>query len=55
MAAVGNDGPAAPPLYPAAYAGVVGVSGITPARRALPEAAQGPQVMFTAHCESLIE
>ncbi len=48
VAAVGNDGPAAPPLYPAAYAGVVGVSGITPARRALPEAAQGPQVMFTA-------
>ena len=48
VAAVGNDGPAAPPLYPASYAGVVGVTGVTPARRALPEAAQGPQVMFAA-------
>ncbi|MGA0609078.1 S8 family serine peptidase [Caldimonas sp. KR1-144] len=48
VAAVGNDGPAAPPLYPAAYPGVVGVTGVTPARRALPEAAQGPQVMLAA-------
>lgn len=48
VAAVGNDGPAAPPLYPAAYAGVVGVSGVTPKRRALPEAAQGPQVSVCA-------
>jgi subtilisin family serine protease len=46
VAAVGNDGPAAPPLYPASYPGVVGVTGVNPARRALPEAAQGPQVMF---------
>src|SRR6185436_15512317 len=28
VAAVGNDGPAAPPLYPASYAGVVGVSAL---------------------------
>jgi subtilisin family serine protease len=48
VAAVGNDGPAAPPLYPAAYAGVVGVTGVDPARRVLPEALQGPQVMFAA-------
>ncbi|MEO8297240.1 MAG: S8 family serine peptidase [Burkholderiales bacterium] len=48
VAAVGNDGPAAPPLYPAAYAGVVGVTGVTPARRVLPEAAQGPQVLLAA-------
>lgn len=48
VAAVGNDGPAAPPLFPAAYPGVVGVSGVTPARRALPEAAQGPQVSVCA-------
>ena len=48
VAAVGNDGPAAPPLYPAAYPGVVGVTGVTPARRALPEAAQGPQVGLSA-------
>lgn len=48
VAAVGNDGPAAPPLYPAAYPGVVGVSGVNGARRVLPEAAQGPQVMWVA-------
>ena len=48
VAAVGNDGPAAPPLYPASYAGVVGVTGVTPARRVLPEAAQGAQVTLAA-------
>ena len=48
VAAVGNDGPAAPPLYPASYAGVVGVTGVSGSRRVLPEAAQGPQVMFAA-------
>jgi len=48
VAAVGNDGPAAPPLYPASYAGVVGVTGVLPSRRVLPEAAQGSQVMFAA-------
>lgn len=48
VAAVGNDGPAAPPLYPASYAGVVGVTAVMPTRRVLPEAAQGPQVMFAA-------
>jgi subtilisin family serine protease len=48
VAAVGNDGPAAPPLYPASYPGVVGVTGVTTARRVLPEAAQGAQVMLAA-------
>lgn len=48
VAAVGNDGPAAPALYPASYPGVVGVSGVTPSRRVLPEAAQGPQVILVA-------
>lgn len=48
VAAVGNDGPAAPPLYPAAYPGVVGVSAVDARRQVLPEAAQGPQVMFVA-------
>ena len=48
VAAVGNDGPAAPPLYPAAYAGVVGVTGVNARDRALPEAARGPQVDFAA-------
>lgn len=48
VAAVGNDGPAAPPLYPASYPGVVGVSGVDKRGRPLPEAARGPQVMFAA-------
>ncbi|MTW13524.1 S8 family serine peptidase [Pseudoduganella eburnea] len=48
VAAVGNDGPTAPPLYPASYPGVVGVTGVDPKRNPLPEAARGPQVMFAA-------
>ena len=48
VAAVGNDGPAAPALYPASYAGVVGVSGVDRRGRVLPEAGRGPQVMFAA-------
>ncbi|MBS0366383.1 MAG: S8 family serine peptidase [Proteobacteria bacterium] len=48
VAAVGNDGPAAPPLYPAAWPGVIGVTAVDERRRVLPEAARGPQVMFAA-------
>lgn len=48
VAAVGNDGPAAPPLYPAAYPGVVGVTGVDARLKVLIEAARGPQVMFAA-------
>jgi hypothetical protein len=48
VAAVGNDGPAAPPLYPASYPGVVGVSAVDRNGRPLPEAARGPQVAFAA-------
>lgn len=48
VAAVGNDGPAAPPLYPASYAGVVGVTGVNARGRVLVEAARGPQVDFAA-------
>ena len=48
VAAVGNDGPAAPPLYPAAYDGVVGVTAVDAQRRVLIEAERGPQVMFAA-------
>jgi subtilisin family serine protease len=48
VAAVGNDGPAAPPLYPASYPGVVGVTGVDSHNRALIEAARGPQVMFAS-------
>jgi hypothetical protein len=48
VAAVGNDGPAAPPLYPAAYPGVVGVTAVDAHRHVLIEAEHGPQVMFAA-------
>jgi hypothetical protein len=48
VAAVGNDGPAAPPLFPASYAGVVGVTGVDAHQRVLIEAGQGPQVEFAA-------
>jgi len=48
VAAVGNDGPAAPPLYPASYPGVVGVTAVDRRGQPLPEAARGPQVQFAA-------
>jgi subtilisin family serine protease len=48
VAAIGNDGPAAPPLYPAAYPGVVGVTGVDARQRALLEAGRGPHVDFAA-------
>ena len=48
VAAVGNDGPAAPPLYPASYPGVVGVTGVDTRHRVLIEACRGPQVKFAA-------
>jgi hypothetical protein len=48
VAAVGNDGPAAPPLYPAAYPGVVAVTAVDGRQRVLPEAGRGPHVDFAA-------
>lgn len=48
VAAVGNDGPAARPLYPAAYAGTVGVTGVNARRQVLREAGRGPHVDFAA-------
>jgi hypothetical protein len=48
VAAVGNDGPTAPPLYPASYPDVVGVTGVDGKRRVLPEACRGEQVDFAA-------
>jgi hypothetical protein len=48
VAAVGNDGPAAPPLYPAAYPDVVAVTGIDARGQVLPEACRGPHVAFAA-------
>ncbi len=48
VAAVGNDGPSARPLYPASYPGVVGVTGVDARKKVLLEAGRGPQVDFAA-------
>ncbi|MGD9598592.1 MAG: S8 family serine peptidase [Steroidobacteraceae bacterium] len=48
VAAVGNDGPAALPLFPAAYPGVVGVTAVDAGNKVLPEACRGDQVDFAA-------
>lgn len=48
VAAVGNDGAAAPPLYPASYPGVIGVTGVDARLKVLLEACRGPQVDFAA-------
>lgn len=48
VAAVGNDGPAAPPLYPASYPGVVAVTGVDAKGRLLPEAGKATHVDFAA-------
>ena len=48
VAAVGNDGPAAPPLYPASYPDVVGVTAVDAHQRVLLEACRGKQVKFAA-------
>jgi subtilisin family serine protease len=48
VAAVGNDGPAAPPLFPASYDGVIGVTAVDAKQRVLIEAGRGTQVDFAA-------
>ncbi len=48
VAAVGNDGPSADPLYPAAYPGVIGVTGVRENGRVLPEACRGAHVDIAA-------
>ena len=48
VAAVGNDGPAAPPRYPASYPGVIAVTGVDAAGRALPEAGKPTHLDFAA-------
>jgi len=48
VAAVGNDGPAAPALFPASYDGVIGVTGVDAHRQVLIEAGRGTQVDFAA-------
>lgn len=48
FAAVGNDGPSAPPLFPASYDGVIGVTAVDEKEKAIVEAARGVQVDFAA-------
>ncbi|OAN56129.1 S8 family serine peptidase [Sphingobium sp. TCM1] len=48
VAAVGNDGPAAPPAYPASYPGVIAVTGIDARGRPLPEAGRALHIDFAA-------
>ncbi|HEU5135536.1 MAG TPA: S8 family serine peptidase [Steroidobacteraceae bacterium] len=48
VAAVGNDGPAAPPLYPAAYADVIGVTAVDDKHRVLLEACRGRHLALAA-------
>jgi subtilisin family serine protease len=48
VAAVGNNGPAGEPLYPAAYDTVVGVTAVDEANRIYRYANRGRQVMFAA-------
>ena len=48
VAAVGNDGPAAPPQYPASYPTVVAVTGVDARGRALPEAGRAAHLDFAA-------
>lgn len=47
-AAVGNDGPAAPVQYPAAYPGVTAVTAVDARDRALPEAGRAARLDFAA-------
>ncbi|PTQ12358.1 serine protease [Sphingomonas oleivorans] len=48
VAPVGNDGPAAPPQYPASYPGVVAVTGVDARDRQLIEAGRATHVDFAA-------
>ena len=48
VAAVGNDGPAAPPQYPASYPQVVAVTAVDDRGRALPEAGRAKHLDFAA-------
>jgi hypothetical protein len=49
VAAVGNDGPAQPVSFPAAYAGVVAVTSVDAQRHIQVDANRGREVLFAAH------
>ena len=54
VAAVGNDGPAAPPAYPASYRGVFAVTGVDAKGRALPEAGRALHIDFAAPGDAVL-
>ena len=54
VAAVGNDGPAAPPQYPASYEGVLAVTGVDASDRALREAGRATHLDFAAPGTDLV-
>ncbi len=54
VAAVGNDGPAAPPQYPASYPGVIAVTGVDAKDRALREAGRALHLDFAAPGADLV-
>ena len=49
VAAVGNQGPSAPPLYPAAYTDVIGVTAADSSGKLYRWANRGEQVMFASN------
>ncbi len=53
VAPVGNDGPAAPPAYPASYDGVLAVTGVDRRRRALIEAGRALHLDYAAPAADL--
>jgi subtilisin family serine protease len=48
IAAVGNEGPRSPPLYPAAASSVIGVTATDAEDKLMPQANRGPQVAIAA-------
>ena len=48
VAAVGNDGPSAPPAYPASYSGVIAVTAVDARSRPLPEAGRAAHLDYAA-------
>ncbi|WP_232308124.1 S8 family serine peptidase [Tsuneonella dongtanensis] len=54
VAAVGNDGPAAPPAFPASYPGVVAVTGVDARNRALIEAGRALDLDYAAPGADLV-
>ena len=48
VAAVGNDGPAAPPAYPASYPGVLAITGVDAHHKALIEAGHALHLDYAA-------